>query len=151
MLDRLTTLFNRSDPGVADDNVIAPELAAAALLFEVVWADHAIEPSELQEVRTLLTALFALEEARVDDIIAQTKQDHEDSVGVFPYTRVLNEHLSQRQKVDVVTAMWRIAYADSELSALEEHTIRRIAELLYVSHTDFIGAKLTARRNARGG
>ena len=39
-----------------------------------------------------------------------------------------------------------VAYADGELSAYEEHFVRRIADLLYVSHSAYIGAKLRAER-----
>jgi len=41
--------------------------------------------------------------------------------------------------------MWQVAYADSELSAYEQHVIRKIADLLYVPHRAYIAAKLRAR------
>ena len=42
----------------------------------------------------------------------------------------------------LVAQMWQLAFADGELDALEEHRIRRLADLLYVSHGDFIRTKL---------
>jgi uncharacterized tellurite resistance protein B-like protein len=41
--------------------------------------------------------------------------------------------------------LWRLALSDAELDRFEEHTIRKIAELLYVSHVRFIEAKQRAR------
>ena len=43
-----------------------------------------------------------------------------------------------------------LAYADAVLDKYEEYTIRKIAELIYVSHGDFIQAKM-AVKNARNG
>ena len=38
----------------------------------------------------------------------------------------------------------KILMADDEVDKYEEHLVRRIAELLYVSHRDYIRAKLSA-------
>jgi len=40
--------------------------------------------------------------------------------------------------------MWRVAMADNALSRYEEHVIRKVADLLYVSHSDFIRSKSEA-------
>ena len=34
--------------------------------------------------------------------------------------------------------LWQVALADSRLDKHEDHLVRRIAELLYVSHSDLI-------------
>ena len=44
--------------------------------------------------------------------------------------------------------MWQIAYADGELDKYEEYIIRRVSELIYVAHNDFIRAKQWAREQA---
>jgi uncharacterized tellurite resistance protein B-like protein len=40
--------------------------------------------------------------------------------------------------------MWRVAMADDVLSRYEEHLIRKVADLLYVPHSDFMAAKQQA-------
>ena len=47
--------------------------------------------------------------------------------------------------MQVVERLWRIAYADEHVDRLEEHLVRKIANLLHVSHRDYIAAKLAAR------
>jgi uncharacterized tellurite resistance protein B-like protein len=69
-------------------------------------------------------------------------------VGVYGYTRTINESFTEEQKFELVTALWRLALADDGLHRYEEHTIRKIAELIYLSHSRFIEAKLTAKRDA---
>jgi uncharacterized tellurite resistance protein B-like protein len=46
--------------------------------------------------------------------------------------------------------MWQVAYADADLSAHEQHVVRKIADLLYVPHAAYIAAKLRARDAAGG-
>ena len=47
-------------------------------------------------------------------------------------------------KVQLITSLWKVAYADGDLDKYEEHLIRRVADLLYVPHDAFIRAKLSA-------
>jgi uncharacterized tellurite resistance protein B-like protein len=61
-----------------------------------------------------------------------------------------NRHFSQEQRQRVVELMWQVAYADAELSAHEQHVVRKIADLLYVPHAAYIAAKLRARDAAGG-
>ncbi len=44
--------------------------------------------------------------------------------------------------------MWSLSLADGEQHHLEEHRIRRLAELLHVGHSDFIRAKLQVQEGA---
>jgi uncharacterized tellurite resistance protein B-like protein len=144
MIKKLRALFDVEDPSEAGPN---PALAAAALMFEVAWADHDVHAAELAEIAGLLKDLFDLPEADVRALLDRTRGAHDESVGVYPFTRAINEELDQEQKFDIVCALWRIAAADSSVDRFEEHTIRRIADLLYVPHTRFIEAKLRATRS----
>ena len=142
MLSRLLDLF-RAKP---DSEVqIDPPLAAAILMFEVVWADHDVSDAEVATMTDLLAKQFALDEHRVAEIMAESRISHEESVGVFPFTRVVNDNLSEEQKYQVIKSMWTIALVDNKLDVLEEHTIRRVADLIYLPHARFIAAKKAAQ------
>ena len=147
MFDRIKDLFRAEQK---ESEEIDAALAAAALMFEVVWADHEIAASELNLMSTLLQQLFDVSSERLDEIHRITRANHDASVGVFPFTRAINEQLSQDEKFAILKAMWGIALADAQIDAFEEHTIRRIADLLYVPHQRFIEAKLAARSEAAG-
>jgi uncharacterized tellurite resistance protein B-like protein len=41
--------------------------------------------------------------------------------------------------------MWVIAFSDEELDKYEEYLIRKVSNLIYVSHSDFIKSKLKAK------
>ena len=53
----------------------------------------------------------------------------------------MHRHLDREEKVRVLEYLWQIAYADNVLDKYEEHAIRKVADLLYLSHADFITAK----------
>jgi uncharacterized tellurite resistance protein B-like protein len=57
----------------------------------------------------------------------------------------VNDHYSPGQKGELIAAMWQVAFADAELDKYEEHLIRRVAELIYVPHDEFIRSKVVAR------
>ncbi len=69
----------------------------------------------------------------------------DSSVELFQFTRLIDDAFTPEQKVQVVERLWRIAYADEQVDRLEEHLVRKIANLLHVSHRDYIAAKLAAR------
>ena len=138
MFSRLLDLFR---PEAGSELQIDPPLAAAVLMFEVVWADHQVSETEVAAMTDLLAEQFNLKQQRVAEIVAQSRIRHEDSVGVFPFTQVINENLSEDQKYQVIKSMWTIALIDDNLDVFEEHTIRRVADLIYLPHARFIAAK----------
>ena len=145
MLKKLADLFGRDSVDPQDHTTIDAPVAAAALMLEVTWADHDIDADEITTSTELLQKLFELDAQTAQQLIDDAKERMQHSVGVQDYTRFLNEALSESEKFDVVTALWRVALASNGLDRFEEHTIRRVAELLYLSHNRFIEAKLLAK------
>ena len=54
----------------------------------------------------------------------------------------LNDRLSQTEKRQLMRWLWQVVCADDVIDPHEEHTLRRLAELLHLSHADFIRTKL---------
>lgn len=146
MLGKLLRLVKEPDESPDPEHLVM--LAAAALLLEVAWADHDITGAELGVIGRQLLKQFHLSEEEISEIVAESRQHHEQSVGVHSYTRTINDAWEEPRKFDLIVALWQLALSDDELNRYEEHIIRRIAELLYVSHDRFIAAKLRAKRAA---
>ena len=49
------------------------------------------------------------------------------------------------QKKNFITMAWEIARADNTVDKHEEHRIRKLSELLYVDHKDFIKSKISTK------
>ena len=132
-------------PSASDEDVSVAQ-AAAMLLLEVAWADHEIEAAELDAMRHTLRSLYQMEDAAIEALIRQARADHDASTGLFPFTRTLNDALDLAEKNALLTELWRLTRFSGAQHHYEEHAIRRIADLLYLSHDDFIAAKLQARK-----
>ena len=116
--------------------------AAAMLLLEVAWADHEIEDSEFAAIRRALQELYMIDHADVEALIQQAHNDHKLSTGVYPFTRTLNKDLSRKEKCELLKHLWRLTNFEGDRHHYEEHVIRKITDLLYLNHRDFITAKL---------
>jgi uncharacterized tellurite resistance protein B-like protein len=54
---------------------------------------------------------------------------------------LINRQCSLEQKIQFIESLWRIAFIDGVLDPQEEYLVRKIANLLHVSHADFIQTK----------
>ncbi len=145
MLDRLKSLLQR-DGGADSVHEDTAPMAAAMLLLEVAWADQNISDAEMQATRDAIQTMFGLTAEQVQALVDRAKSEHGAAISMYPFTRAVNASLSMDEKRTLIELLWRLAGADDGVDLHEEHTIRRIADLLYVSHNDFINAKLDARK-----
>jgi uncharacterized tellurite resistance protein B-like protein len=127
------------------------ELATAALLVEVVRSDAGIAPGEQQAVMRAVREKFNLSEEEALTIFKLAEEEVRTANDYYQFTSLINRHFDQQQKQHVIELMWRMAYADAELAAHENHVLRRVAELLHVTHGDYIAAKMRARDAAGRG
>ncbi len=127
------------------------ELATAAVLVEVVRSDASVEPSEQQAVLRAVREKFGLSDEEAATLMRLAEEEVRTANDYYQFTSLINRQFSQQQKQRVIELMWQVAYADAELSAHENHVLRRIAELLHVTHGDYIAAKMRARDAAERG
>jgi uncharacterized tellurite resistance protein B-like protein len=120
-------------------------LATAALFVEMMRADFEVTDEERRKLESVVRDSLGLEAGDARELLELAEQEADASVELFQFTRVIDEALSSEQKALVVERLWRIAYADANLASLEEHLVRKIANLLHVSHRDYIAAKQRAR------
>jgi uncharacterized tellurite resistance protein B-like protein len=123
----------------------ALRLAAAALLFEVARADARINDEERHALRAAVGDVFGLSADEADELLALAEEESRTAASLYEFTRLVDTGFSPEQKVRLVELLWSIGFADKEKDAHEEHLVRRIADLLHVSHSDFIAGKIKAR------
>ena len=120
-------------------------MAAAVLFVEVMHADHQIDKRERQAVKRALLESFSLSKQDAEELLQQAEDRVKDVTSLHEFTSLLHGRLSNEEKVMLIEQIWRIILADDYVDKYEEHLVRRIAELLYVSHSDYIRAKLSAQ------
>ena len=142
MLKQLRDIFNNTlinpDREDAQSRDHALRLATATLLIEVVRADHEIDLKEIEATIRQLRAHFDLTEDETLLLIKEAEQTADHSVSLQDFTRVLHERLSEAEKHTVIEMLWRIALSDDHLDKHEDHVVRKVAGLLYVTHSDLI-------------
>lgn len=144
MIEFLKTLL--SDENVAEpENNDSQRLAAAALLVEVSRSDFEQNESEEKAMATLLTSSLGIDQDKVQLLIEHAGDAVDSATSLYEFTREINDHYSYEEKCELIESMWLVAYADSRIDKYEEHLIRRVTDLLYVSHEDFIKGKHRAK------
>ncbi|GAB3530389.1 tellurite resistance TerB family protein [Photobacterium alginatilyticum] len=147
MFTQLRTLFRQvmhegSEGGAIDTPTM--NLAMASLLCEVANADYEIDPREESAKVHLLVNLLDIDETRANSLLDKARKQSNQSVSLYEFTTKLRA-LMPEQRYQLIEAMWQVAYADGVIDPLEEAVIRQVAELIYVDHSEFIRAKLSAQ------
>ena len=147
MLDQLKPFFSTRIDEPDGEPVHQKQLAAAALMVEIMVIDRTLNEEEQKIIRQLLENQFSLSHEEIETLVRLAHSEVNDATSLFQFTRLINDHFAVHEKRELVENLWRVAFADNQLDKHEEALIRRISELLYVSHTDFIQAKHRANRN----
>ncbi len=145
MIQVLKSLFEHPQRDSEESHRRSLRLVAAALLVETARADFNEDTTELAKLAQLLSTSLQLEEKEVQKLVTAAQERVEEATSLYEYTRVINDHCSADQKLQLVSAMWAVAYADGNVDKYEEHLIRQVAELTYVPHSDYIQSKLAAQ------
>lgn len=125
------------------------QLATAALLMEVARADQGVHEQEIIAVERAIGRTFQLPKPEVDELVRLAKREAREATSDYAFTSLINQGFEYADKVALVEMLWEVAYADGDLDKYEEHLIRRVAELIYVPHQEFIAAKLRVAAKAR--
>tara|TARA_R110000824_G_scaffold52692_4_gene146308 strand:- start:248349 stop:248807 length:459 start_codon:yes stop_codon:yes gene_type:complete len=123
------------------------QLASAALMIELCKSDHSIDDLETNKIADILQTKFDLPEETLQDLMSLAQQEVDEATSLYQFTSLINESYDQPAKTALILNMWEVAYADGDLDRYEEHMIRKVSELLYVSHSDFIKTKLAAKQS----
>lgn len=127
------------------------QVAAAVLLVEVARADQSFSDAERQAVLGSVQHKFGLSAAQAQELLTLAEAESREAHDLFQFTSQIDAAFSLEQKLRLLEELWRAAYSDSVLHEYEEHLIRRVADLLHLSHSQFIAAKLRVLEAASPG
>ena len=145
MITTIQTLLKRykqAPAAVQRDSEQALRMATAALLMEVARADHDIKDEEREAVRRIIENYYSVSPEQARELAAAAESHADDATSLFPFTRLITSECSMEDRVRIVRMLWEVSCADGHIDAHEEHLVRKVADLLYVPHSEFIRAKL---------
>ena len=134
---------NEEEP--TSSSIAKTDLACAALLIEVINSDHKLEEQETQAFFSVLQNNLNIPGEDIDELVELAENQAKEATSLYEFTSLINSDYDYSQKVGLIEIMWRIAFSDNNLDKYEDHLIRKISDLIYVSHSDFIRAKLKVR------
>jgi len=142
MINALKRFFEQNiSVDKTDDIEHKLKLATAALLVEMMQQDMKSQVEEELAVKKSLMSKFDLTDDETDQLLELAHQEAKQATDYYQFTSLINSNFDYAQKLRVVEYLWHIAFADAHLDMYEEHMVRHIAELIHVSHTDFIRLK----------
>lgn len=121
------------------------QLATAVLLIEVMQADADSTDQEQATVLKILKERFDLSDTEVAQLSELGHRTATAANDFHQFTSLINRELELPEKIRIIEYMWQVAYADRQISAHENHLMRRIADLLHISHGDYVAAKMRAK------
>ena len=141
----LDNFFQESpDKNIQHKNKI--ELATAVLMIEISLADENTGDEEYKIIKKILLEKFDLDETKIDTLISLAEDEVDHTVSLHEFAETINNELSAIEKTNIIENLWRVAYADAYIHKYEEYYIRKIADLLHVSHSDYIKTKLKTEK-----
>ena len=148
MFKKITTLFENltANESKKPDPERLSYLAATALMIELSRADNSIDQQEIQTIIAIATDTFGLSDDEAADILSEAKLKNAEAISLYEFTDTINQNFNKEQKYNLIRNIWRVAYADKTIDAHEDYLVRKVADLIYVSHADFIRAKHEASK-----
>lgn len=155
MLDKIKAFYDQNlAPAIGGSGPAGPDathrvqLASCALLLEMVRIDSDTAIVEQQTVLSAMRVTFKIDEQEAHSLMALAQDELVQSTDYFQFTSLINEHFTHEQKIEVIEAMWQVAYSDQSIDAHERHLMRKIGSLLHVPHGDHMAAKSRGKGKA---
>jgi uncharacterized tellurite resistance protein B-like protein len=134
--------YTRTPVVVQEDSEQALRMATAALLLEVARADDDITDDERAVIRRVMENCYAVSPEQARELADAAERQTHAVTSLFPFTRLLTSECSIEDRIRIVRMLWEVSRADGRIDKHEEHLVRKVADLLYVPHSQFIRAKL---------
>lgn len=146
-MKKISQLLETQSKSKSDDSeIIYIHSALASLLYEAARVDRNVTDEDLTVAAESLSRLAKISIVDAQQFLVTASKPENRPTSYHPLATIINENFTYEQKCQLITSMWSIAHSDNHVDPHEDHIIRKISDLLYVSHQDFIHGKISARK-----
>ncbi len=117
-------------------------VATCVILLEIAKSDDEFCSVEQETTKAILKHELSIPDEDIEDLMKIAAEKREDSVDLWEFTNLINEHFSEEEKRRSIELAWSVIYADEKLDKYEDHLVHVLANLLRLDHSDLIEAKL---------
>lgn len=150
MIDLFNKLFSKtgdspaSQGGAGHDRIL---VATCALLLEMATVDGEFSSEEQDVILHALTSTYGMNRDEAQAIMEAARAELKGSIDLWRFARIINREYAEDEKIQVIEAVWRVIYADGRLDGHEDHLVHRLADLLRLSHSQLIDAKMRVKNS----
>lgn len=139
--------FNSSNTLKTEEkkNNFEVDLISSVLAYEVARSDGDIDQVELSKLLEEIKKISNKVGKSEDDILNLIEIYSKDSVSFHEFIEDINTNFNKEDKLEMISFLWEVAYADSKLDVDEERLIRRIADLIKIKDVDVLRLKDRAK------
>lgn len=144
MLNIVKQFFAKITEGESADEKMEHVILVAicALLVEMAQTDGTFTQTEMEAIISILQEKYGLSQEDADALVAEAKQELDESVDLWQFANLINENYSIAERIEIVETLWRIVYVDGKMDKYEHHLMSKFGKLLRLTHEQLIGAKL---------
>jgi uncharacterized tellurite resistance protein B-like protein len=121
------------------------ELIGAVLAYEIARSDGDISDLELSLLIEEIKKISKKVNKTDEEIFSIIETYSKDSVSFHEFIADINNDFSKEEKLSLISFLWDVAFADSQLDVDEERLIRRIADLIRIKDIEVLKLKDKAR------
>ena len=135
MFDKLKSIFDKKIEEESEqfDTV---QIAISTLMIQTAVYDGIFDEQEKTKILELIKKYFNLNEDQKLALFKIAMKVNDDSNDMQQFTRVLNDNLSEEEKLNIIEMLWKIIISDGHIDDYENALIRKISGLLYISDRD---------------
>ena len=126
---------------LARRETLALQRACCGLLMEIARLDSSDMERKRSAVSAAMREQFDIPDEELEAMIANAGLQENRLTSYYRPVALINKRYATGQKIWLIEALWRVAMADGNIDMYEDQLVRKLADLLYVAHSDFILAK----------
>lgn len=124
--------------GAVDPAFWQNRTTVAALLFKVMPIDGEIHEAEKARLSRILADEFSIDQDEVDSLVYEAQLEVYKAGNIKELSRNLKVSLSHQEKLNLISHMWEMVFADGKLHEYEMLLVERVAGLLGVAEDEVL-------------
>ena len=135
MFDKLKSIFDKK---IEEENeqFDTVQIAISTLMIQTAVYDGVFDEQEKSEILELIKKYFNFNEDQKLSLFKIAMKVNDDTNDMQQFTRVLNDNLSEEEKLNIIEMLWKVIISDGHIDDYENALIRKISGLLYISDRD---------------
>ena len=146
MLESLKRFFSQAKAEISKNDKPASEhdvrVATCALFVEMARIDEKFTQAEVDTILSILKDKYGLSRENADALLAEADKELQDSVDLWQFARLINQHYSIDEKIAIIETLWQMVYVDGKMDRYEHYLMNKLKNLLRLSHDQLINANL---------